>query len=315
MEESRFVSDRIIDGKRRRVIVDKTGKIINNNPSKEELKNLKKEPYKIKRKGYTKKQLLGFIRQFYEENGRIPATRDFSNSPKYPSSRTYHNVFGSWNNAIREEGLWEMRYNPTHTCDRCGKNFSDVEKSGGYPLQECDEKGYWNERWDCPACWQKYDSNSQHNAMKSVANCRTGNQNQDHPTTKGDKYICLACILYGYENLNEKYDNYTTEIDCQDPKTGLCHQIQGRRYNPKYEQWRFTHLNNEWFKEYEDMVCFCKSDDGKRIERIYRFPHSVIEGRSDIIIYKNPSRGVWYEIYRYDDELKKANDIQRILDE
>jgi hypothetical protein len=155
MADNIFMSVRLIHGKRRRVITDDNGNIINMNPSKEELKGLEEEPYKIERKGYTKKQLLGFIRQFYEENGRIPVTRDFSNSPKYPSSRTYHNVFGGWNNAIREEGLWEKRYNHAHSCDRCGKSFGELERLGRTPLKEYDEKGDWTGNWDCHNCYEK----------------------------------------------------------------------------------------------------------------------------------------------------------------
>lgn len=45
MIENIFKSDRIIDGNRRTVIVDETGKIVNKNPSKEELKGLKVEYY------------------------------------------------------------------------------------------------------------------------------------------------------------------------------------------------------------------------------------------------------------------------------
>ncbi len=41
MTENMFISDRIIDGNRRTVIVDKTGKIVNKNPDREELKDLK----------------------------------------------------------------------------------------------------------------------------------------------------------------------------------------------------------------------------------------------------------------------------------
>lgn len=52
----------IIDGKPRWVIVDEDGKIINRNPSKDELKGLKKEPYKVNRKmSYTDDELLEFM--------------------------------------------------------------------------------------------------------------------------------------------------------------------------------------------------------------------------------------------------------------
>ena len=46
--ENRFTSDRIIGGKRRRIIVDINGNIIDRNPSKEELIGLKEGYHKIR---------------------------------------------------------------------------------------------------------------------------------------------------------------------------------------------------------------------------------------------------------------------------
>lgn len=101
-----YIDIRIIDGKPRKVIIDDTGKVINRNPVKDELKDLEKESYvKNKKLLCTDEELLGCLRQFYEENGRSPTIRDFINNPEYPSSKTYKNHFGSWNSAIKMAGL------------------------------------------------------------------------------------------------------------------------------------------------------------------------------------------------------------------
>lgn len=70
------------------------------------------------------------------------------------------------------------------------------------------------------------------------------------------------------------------------------------------------------------LYIFCVSKDGKRVERIYEIPEIEIydqekdEGRTDILIVKNPLRKnsktlYWYEKYRVTDEeeLKKADKI------
>ena len=68
-----YKSFRIIDGRSKKVIVDKTGKIVNINPRKDELNNIKEEPNKNQRKKkYTDEELLNYLREFEEKNGRIP---------------------------------------------------------------------------------------------------------------------------------------------------------------------------------------------------------------------------------------------------
>lgn len=107
---SKFVSiRRRVDGKNNKVIVDICGEIINRNPTKEELKDLKPE---ISRRQLDKlseedkkKYLLEFLRYFNETEGMVPEERNFNNNPKYPSYATYIKFFESWNNAIIEAGL------------------------------------------------------------------------------------------------------------------------------------------------------------------------------------------------------------------
>jgi len=55
---------------------------------------------KKKHKGYTDNELLEYLRQFHEEKGRIPESRDLDNDSKYPCSGTYKKHFGRWNRAV-----------------------------------------------------------------------------------------------------------------------------------------------------------------------------------------------------------------------
>lgn len=104
MAENKYKSTRIIDGKPRQVIVDNNGKIIDNNPSKDELNNIQKEPYQKKKK-YTNEELLNCLREFEKKNGRIPVDDEFSSNFEYPSVWNYHERFGSWSNALKLAGL------------------------------------------------------------------------------------------------------------------------------------------------------------------------------------------------------------------
>jgi hypothetical protein len=102
-----YKSKKIVD-RLKWVIVDEDGKVINNNPTKEELKGLEKEPkenYKIRRAQYTEKELLDILRQFYEKYGRPPTVGDFRYNSEYPSISTYISYFGSWSAALKLVGL------------------------------------------------------------------------------------------------------------------------------------------------------------------------------------------------------------------
>jgi len=98
-----YKSVRLINGKPKKVVVDETGKIINNNPSREDLRCV--ERYHSKRQKYTDEQLLEFLIQYEKENGRAPARDYFNNDPRYPSAGAYVLHFGCWQRALKLAGL------------------------------------------------------------------------------------------------------------------------------------------------------------------------------------------------------------------
>jgi hypothetical protein len=61
--------------------------------------------YKATHPLYSKEQLKAIIKEFCEENGRIPLHEEFNSSPRYPKPDTYRVAFGSWNRAIEEAGF------------------------------------------------------------------------------------------------------------------------------------------------------------------------------------------------------------------
>lgn len=160
---------------------------------------------------------------------------------------------------------------------------------------------------------------------KSLANCRTRNQNPNHSVTKGDRDLDIICELYGYVNLNKKYDNYTTPIDCIDEKIDLFYQVKGSCC--KARKYYFSSLEREWKKQYKAMILVCKSNDGKKIEEIYIIPVEEIKERKLKTLHicknrlKNSKILYWYEKYRIDgakreEDIRRANEIlQRKLDE
>lgn len=210
-------------------------------------------------------------------------------------------------------------YNDTKTCLKTCPKVDNKGEICGRPLirgnakRERDKNGKPTGKWICSKCYSMDYNNL---FVKPKRRCRTGQLSPDCTTLIGDKFHELACLHYGYENLNKKNDNFNSPIDCIDPRTGLFFQIKGRRYNHLERYWQFSPLDREWDKKYEDMICYCADKDMKIIDRIYRIPSYEIDRMRTITITKNPSRGgQWYEKYRVMDEkeLKKANDIWKKL--
>ncbi len=317
-----------VNGKKPIWAIAEDWNIINYEPTTEELKGLTVEPSKremYKDKDYLESRLV----KYYEINGRIPQERDLIHNPNYPSFGVYVNIFGCWNDAIKEAGLYEKRYNPTHTCDRCGKSFNEVENSGRYPLKECDENKNWNGKWDCPNCWKRYDPNSYHNTVKMMTDHRMGTL-KDHNKILGDNGEELTDRLFGTKRLSILYDKYSRlPLDHTNIPNGMFVDIAGKlvdlsgkvpqtkcrlfdRSIGAYGGWCCT-TKDEIEKEFDILIFYCISKDGKIIERIYIFIKDVIIN-SGISIVKNPSRGVpWYEQSRVTDEyiLEKTNKIWR----
>jgi len=185
-------------------------------------------------------------------------------------------------------------YNPTHTCDRCGKSFNDIENGG--PLREYDENRGWTKRWDCPNCWQKYDPNSTNNIIKSMSDRRIGLL-KDPTKIFGDNCEELTHRWLGAKDLNEENDNYNSPLDHGPIRHitvtinnksvdlyGKIPQTKGRHYDPIRKCWSQT-VYAEHDKEFDILILYCVSEDGKKIERIYIIPKEEIIKVTSISIY------------------------------
>ncbi len=130
--EDKYTSVRLIDGKPRKVIVDKNGNITNKSPMVLGLCISNLLCYIVNRhKVYTNKKLLEYLRQFYEKNGRAPVENDFYGNPMYPSFGTYIKRFGNWNNALRMAELFDNRIRQLYTDKELLEYMIQFDKDNG----------------------------------------------------------------------------------------------------------------------------------------------------------------------------------------
>ncbi len=55
----------------------------------------------MKKRRYTKEQLLFYLKKLSSEIKRTPKIKDMNSKKEYPSASTYAFRFGSWNNALK----------------------------------------------------------------------------------------------------------------------------------------------------------------------------------------------------------------------
>lgn len=53
---------------------------------------------------YSREKLIGKIKEFVQEEGRVPTKNEFAKNPLYPNYATYQSYFGSWNKGIIAAG-------------------------------------------------------------------------------------------------------------------------------------------------------------------------------------------------------------------
>lgn len=230
------------------------------------------------------------------------------------------------------------KYNKTNICDRCREENKITDNSilySGNARTELDKGGNWTGKWDCPRCWQDFDPNSQDNLIKSVRDRRTGNlHNPDQ--IFADNCEELTSKVFGVERLAVKYDKYSklpydhpaiaghisvmigdklVDLYGKVPQTKGASLLIRRQGILESEYWHSS-LKNEHNKEFDVLMFYCVSKDGKLLERIYIFPSWEIINMTGIVIHKNPTRisgrrfNRWYELYRIVDEefLNRVNE-------
>jgi len=83
----------------------------------------------------TDEELLMYIIQFYEKNGKTPTEKDFTNNPTYPGCSTYQRRFGGLENALKLIDLdidSMVRRGVIKTCDQKAR-LSEILILGHFP--------------------------------------------------------------------------------------------------------------------------------------------------------------------------------------
>ena len=101
------------------------------------------------------------------------------------------------------------------------------------------------------------------------------------------------------KNCNMETGNFHHKFDLLDIEYG---RIQVETFSLKRGGWgfKFGHTNKGSFDN-AFLLCMDDNEPWRDVERVYVIPEEETFGRSTLNIIKNPSRTVWYEIFRIDE--------------
>lgn len=107
-------------------------------------------------KKYTKEQLIFFLEKIAKKLKRTPTISDINKNKNYPSSTTYINRFGSWNNSLKKAGL-KLNIRKKYTKKELIENLKQLNKELTRIPKTKDLK---NKKWMAsPSTYRKYFGN------------------------------------------------------------------------------------------------------------------------------------------------------------
>ncbi len=179
-------------------------------------------------------------------------------------------------------------------CIICG-NVTQIGIKDGY------ERWHRREPWNkncceflCHKCWTRHSPDSPKNARKDLSNIRNETLDITHENSLGILIECTIAKVRKLEVISLKTNMFNQKFDLTyDIELGII-QSKGATYNPISQTYGFSGLD----REYDTAMLFCmdKNIPWKNIEMIYVIPKKYFIGKPPRFhIYKNSSRGTWYD--------------------
>lgn len=194
-------------------------------------------------------------------------------------------------------------YNRTNTCDNIKEDgYKCKEKLYRHAHREYNEKGNWTGRWLCGKCWgrnyQRNDSRSGNNLIKSMTNCRTKDLYNKYFQELSYRDIGrigedIVSLTLGLRSQNDLIDNYNSLFDIEvHHKYGRI-QVKIASLGIRRLNWQFD-IGDIWIERGFDtliVLCMDENQPWKIVERVYIISMMYKElSVQKIDIYKNTPR-------------------------
>lgn len=180
-------------------------------------------------------------------------------------------------------------------CCRCDADLS-IEKHHGY--REYNDKGQWTGKWLCQSCWDLYSSESTHNAIKFVTNCRNDQIGKYKTQGKGIIGEAVIAKVRKLDIISIQMDNFRFKFDLSIDQQ--YKRIQAKFRIPLYGECNVVFGDDHNF---DTLFVLYTSKGMKDIERVYAIPEKELYDKKGIRIVNNDSiRGSKWENFRVDNE-------------
>ncbi len=179
-------------------------------------------------------------------------------------------------------------------CSNCGSNTT----SGSW-LKKRDENGNWNGEYICMACY--------HNSA-----CRSGELNSNSTVYKGMIGVHTVARVLGDKDCTIMKEGSPFDIcSIQSLKYGKI-EVKTAIYSPEYIRWIIGNIKPGLF---DTLFILCVNSKFRNIFRVYIIDGIEVGNIKTISIYRNPSRGGWYEEFRADDVTQYQEAFQIVKSE
>lgn len=165
----------------------------------------------------------------------------------------------------------------------------------------------------CDTCFNNYSPDSFNNLLKYINNWRNRNLSRYSAVGKALISQWITAKTFGVRDLNIENDNLRQSIDLYHPIYYKL-DVKVSTLDNKRGAWYFNTGNIHIF---DNIIALCMDqyEPWKNVQRVYIIPINALDKYryiTNIGIIKNPSRGVWYEKFRIDEN--PFNDTYNTVD-
>ena len=179
-------------------------------------------------------------------------------------------------------------------CSNCGSSTT----SGGW-LKKRDKNGSWDGGYICMVCYQN-------------PACRSGELDPNSSTYKGMIGVETVAKVLGDKDCTIMKQGLPFDIcSIQSIKYGKI-EVKTVTYSLKYGTWVTNSIKPSLF---DTLFIVCTDNKFENIFRVYIIDGIEVGNRKTIPIYKNLSRGGWYEEFRVDNIIQYQKVFQIVKNE